>query len=159
MINIEPFLQYGVLGIIGYIFIKNSANQYEIQNVQFTKLINDLMEDRKDTLHNFQTSLNNIMQVIIKQNNDFSKLFLELNNRMDKVIEDRKNFLEFFVTFENLLNERNTELMLIMDDMRDQISLMELNCPTKNDSLINKLLKKGIMSEEQIFEVLNKEKK
>lgn len=159
MISIEPFLQYGVLGIIGYMYIKNSAKQSENQNAQFTKLINDLMEDRKETLHNFQTSLNNIMQVMIKQNNDFSTLFLEVNNKIDKVISDKRNLLEFFATFENLINERNKELMSLLADIKLQTSLISINCPAGNESLINKLLRKGIIAEEQILEVTNNEKK
>lgn len=159
MINIEPFLQYGVLGIIGYLYIKNSAKQSENQNSQFTKLINDLMEDRKETLNNFQNSLNNIMQVIIKQNNDFSTLFLEVNNKIDKVNFDRKNLLEFFVTFENLLNERNKELMSLLADIKLQSSLISINCPAENESLVKKLIYKDIITEEQIADVLNNEKK
>lgn len=119
--NIEPFLQYGVLGIIAFIFIKNATKQNETQNNNFVLLIKELITERKDTFDNFKNSLNTIIQTIIKQNNEVLMRFQDLETKINKMNEEKQNFLDFFIKTQDIINKSNIELNKIVDDLEDEI--------------------------------------
>lgn len=119
--DIEPFLQYGVLGIIAFIFLKNTAAQNKTQNDNYLLLMQELIKERKDSFDSVKNSLNTIIQTMIKQNNDVLMGFQDLESKIDKMNEEKQNFLDFFLKTQDIINKSNNELSKVIDDLEEEI--------------------------------------
>lgn len=76
---IETFIQYGVLGVLGYIAIKTFVKQFKNSDDYMRKLFEYLIKEKKDDNTEVLDSLSTLIQMITKNKETLIKFKYEIS--------------------------------------------------------------------------------
>jgi len=157
---IEPFLQYGVLGIIGFIFIKTASSLFNKQSKQFETLIDNLLTEKKDSFDELKESSIVILQTINNQCKYMTQLLNNILNKLDNEVAEKKDILKLFLEQNELSIERNIKSIELLNEYKMVLYEIRTNCSciTNNKRQIgNAIVKKGLITQEQLDEIIEEQ--
>jgi hypothetical protein len=149
--SIEPFLQYGILGIIGFIFLRYVNKILTNNSNQFESLLKTLIEQKTEPTEQLQQSINNILQTLYTQHTQEMQKTLEESSEAWKIFMEHENLTkDQIIAWENLLLKFKSLLV----DMRNHNGL------TQNQKRIGEILmEKGYITFNQLQEALQEQNK
>lgn len=159
MFNIEPFLQYGVLGVIGYIYLKVSKGLFEKQSSQFELLMNNLVQEKSDSFDELKDLSAALLQTQNNQSKYITQLFNDLSTKLNSEYSDKQNLLTLFLKQDERSIKQNMEFTALLSEYKMIIYEMRINCSCLNKRRIgNILVEKGMISQEQLDCVVNEQR-
>ena len=156
MPTIEPFLQYGALGVICFVFITVAYNLFNKQSKQFELLITNLVTQKNDSFDDLKDLLAALLQTLNNQNAHITQSFNEITNRLGIGITDRHDMLELFIKQDELSSKRYIEFISQLTEYKMVLYKMRTDCYCiANKKKIGAILvEKGYITQAQLDETL-----
>jgi Mg2+ and Co2+ transporter CorA len=159
--DIEPLLQYGVLGIIAWVFLNQSKSMFEKQQKQFELLINTLIKQKEEPLSKVQEGITMLTQLIHSQYKQILDSNSELTSEIEKSLEQKEDMWKIFMDHEARSKERTIEFINLLNSQKLVLLEMKKNCglAISPKRIGDRLLEKGYITQNQLIEVLEEQEK
>lgn len=158
--NIQLLIEYGVLGIIGYFFIRWSNKMFEKQDERFGMLMKSLMETKVEPITDLKESINLLHQLLNSNNKYMTETINNLTSEIGKSLNEKSILIEIVSSMEKNTKERDHELLNILNILRHVVLEMKKNCyalQISNKRLGDRLVEKGFITQTQLIEVLQEQ--
>lgn len=139
---LENLLQYGVLGIIAFFFIRHSNQQQRESMKNFQTMLNEVLKANNTTQY-----METILQTIQSHNSNTIKTFAEISNKIKDEQEIQSLLLEIVFEYNNLIKELKVALIKIKNNNSED---------NRIDALCEELIKSGLVSKEYIKTIRRK---
>jgi spore germination protein YaaH len=150
------FAEFGVLGIMGYIFLKLAVKMFESIIKQFEFLIKSLMEQKSQPTTELKEGINTIIQAIANHNSHNNEVFNDLTDKLNQELNQKKDIFKLFVELESSLDQHNIEYIQIINSFKMLLLEMRNNCECTltKEKLGQRLIEKGYITSQQLNEII-----
>jgi len=159
-LNIEAFLQYGVLGIIAWVFLKMTSKLFNSQLEQFKLLLDTVIEKDGKPIKDIEESVSLTQQMM---NNHQKYLIENIHNLTDKVnscLNEKDDIWKLFMNHEQQsiqhiqdINERLNEFRTLLNSIEKRYN-MKLSC----EKLEFLLTQKTALTQSEIRDIIDNAK-
>ena len=156
-LNIEAFLQYGVLGIIAWVFLKMTSKLFNSQLEQFKLLLDTVIEKDGKPIKDIEESVSLTQQMM---NNHQKYLIENIHNLTDKVnscLNEKDDIWKLFMNHEQQsiqhIHERLNEFRTLLNSIEKRYN-MKLSC----EKLEFLLTQKTALTQSEIRDIIDNAK-
>lgn len=139
---LENLLQYSVLGIIAFFFIRHSNQQQKESMKNFQTMLNEVLKANSSVQY-----METILQTVQSHNSNTIKTFAEISNKIKNEQEVQSLLLEIIFEYNNLIKELKIALIKIKNNNSEDARI---------DALCDELIKRGFVSKEDIKSIRRK---
>jgi ssRNA-specific RNase YbeY (16S rRNA maturation enzyme) len=157
--SIEPFLQYGVLGIIGFLFLKMASKMADSQMKQFELLISNLMQQKTEPIKDIKDSLTTVMQTVNNHNMHMTQACSDAVSKIDSELRDKRDLLQILMEMDERNKQLTVEYMNSLNAHKMILFEMKKNCKgiSSKRQLGDILIQKGLITPQQLEEALQEQ--
>lgn len=153
---LKMLMDYGVLGVICFVFLKQVLKLFKSRDEEFSKLLTTVMTEKKEPSIEIKNMLKEILQGTQKEHNNLSNNISELKNNIDDELVNKEDLINTITEFNKSIYEQRLENITLIKSYKmlllDLKNTIGLNSSTRKIGEI--LISKGYITKDQLNEAL-----